>query len=187
MSCSPRGRRPDHTGGSAMSSWPKSEGSSANTTSQAEPDSPTGNGGQRLRVMTKRLAPLFSSASVHWATPSVLLTDLRKEFGVLHDPCPLLGHDMSLWDSPGGLTRPWQSPTYVNPPYGPAITKWLQKAVEEARRGITVIALVPSRTDTEWWHRYVMTATEIRFLRGRLRFGHARNSAPFPSALIIWR
>jgi hypothetical protein len=137
--------------------------------------------------MAARLAPLFSSGSVHWSTPAALRESLEREFGPLHDPCPLLGHDMSLWDSPGGLMRPWESPTYVNPPYGAAIVRWLQKACEEAQRGVTVIALVPSRTDTDWWHRYVMTAQEIRFLRGRLRFGRARRDAPFPSALAIWR
>lgn len=136
--------------------------------------------------MTTRLAPLFRSASVHWVTPDHLVRDLEREFGRLHDPCPVLGCDMSLWDSPGGLSRSWQSPTYVNPPYGSAIVKWLQKVVEEARRGVVVICLVPSRTDTSWWHDYVMTADEIRFLRGRLRFGHARHNAPFPSALAIW-
>ncbi len=124
---------------------------------------------------------------MHWETPAAVVAALTAEFGPLHDPCPLLGHDMSLWDSPGGLMRPWISPTYCNPPYGAAIVKWCQKAVEEARRGITVILLVPSRTDTTWWHDQIMTAAEIRFLRGRLRFGRARAGAPFPSALAIWR
>jgi hypothetical protein len=120
----------------------------------------------------------FSSASVHWATPEGLYQDLNKEFNFNDDPCPLHGE--------GGLDRRWGSRTFCNPPYGRSIAKWTLKALKENERGSLVVLLVPSRTDTRWWHEHIMLATEIRFLRGRLTFGDATNTAPFPSCLAIY-
>lgn len=125
---------------------------------------------------------LFSSASQHWATPHELLSVLNEEFHFNDDPCPLFGDER--YDD--GLSRPWGTRTYINPPYGSAITAWVKKAVEEAGKGKLVVALLPARTDTRWFHDYVMKATELRFLRGRLKFGGSRNSAPFPSMVVVW-
>ena len=75
----------------------------------------------------------------------------------------------------------------MNPPYGRQIGRWVQKAYESATKGATVCCLVPARTDTRWWHRYVMRAEEVRLLRGRLKFGAAKNAAPFPSAIVVFR
>ena len=122
---------------------------------------------------------LFSSASQHWATPRDLYNVLNKEFDFNDDPCPLEPKD-------DGLSREWGSRTYCNPPYGREITKWLNKAYMESLKGKLVVCLIPSRTDTRWWHEYVMFAKEIRFLRGRLKFGNAKNSAPFPSAVVVF-
>ena len=122
---------------------------------------------------------LFSSASQHWSTPKELYDELDKEFNFNDDPCPL--------HSEGGLDRRWGTRTFLNPPYGREITKWLFKAWKENMCGVTVVCLLPSRTDTRWWHEYVMNAHEIRFLRGRLKFGDSKNSAPFPSAIVIFR
>ncbi len=121
---------------------------------------------------------LFSSASQHWSTPKDLYDELDKEFHFNDDPCPLHGE--------GGLDRRWGSRTFVNPPYGREIGKWLFKVWKENMCGATVVCLLPSRTDTKWWHEYVMNADEIRFLRGRLKFGDSKNSAPFPSAVVIF-
>jgi site-specific DNA-methyltransferase (adenine-specific) len=74
----------------------------------------------------------------------------------------------------------------MNPPYGREIGKWMKKAVEEWKRGNTVVCLVPARTDTAWWHDYAIKG-EIRFIRGRLKFGGGKSSAPFPSAIVIFR
>ena len=74
----------------------------------------------------------------------------------------------------------------MNPPYGRGIGQWMQKAYESAQAGATVVCLVPARTDTAWWHDYAMRG-EITFIRGRLKFGNAKNSAPFPSALIVFK
>lgn len=84
-----------------------------------------------------------------------------------------------LKDSNGGIV-------WMNPPYGRGISAFVKKADEESKRGVTVVCLVPARTDTNWWHEYCIHH-EIRFIRGRLKFGDAKNSAPFPSALVIMR
>ena len=77
----------------------------------------------------------------------------------------------------------------MNPPYGREIGVWLKKAYESATRadnGATVVCVLPARTDASWWHDYVMKA-EVRFIRGRLTFGGSKNSAPFPTAIVIFR
>ena len=122
---------------------------------------------------------LFSSESVHWSTPKDLYEKLDEEFHFNYDPCPL----HSVEDL---LDTEWGTSTFMNPPYGREITKWIKKAYEESLKGKTIVCLIPSRTDTRWWHEYVMKAKEIRFLRGRLRFGNATNSAPFPSCVVVF-
>lgn len=120
---------------------------------------------------------LFTSASEHWATPRDLYRALDKEFHFTLDPCPLGGGKLD------GLAISWRKHrVFCNPPYGRGIAAWLAKATEPDLAAF----LVPSRTDTHWWHDYAMTATEIRFLRGRLRFGNAVNTAPFPSVVLVW-
>lgn len=122
------------------------------------------------------LAPLFSSASVHWATPKALYRDLDAEFHFTLDPCPLRA-------SEGGLLCSWAGErVYCNPPYGRGVSKWLAKM----REPDIAVYLLPARTDTKWWHEYAMQADEIRFLRGRLKFGDATNSAPFPSVILVY-
>jgi len=122
----------------------------------------------------------FLSQSIHWATPQGVYQELDAEFHFNFDPCPLGG---GLID---GLTVGWGSSTFCNPPYGNQIGKWTSKAVKEYEKGKNVVLLIPSRTDTRWWHSDIMKATEIRFIKGRLKFGQAKNSAPFPSALAIY-
>jgi hypothetical protein len=120
---------------------------------------------------------LFSSATDRWATPDDLYEALDDEFGFTLDPCRL--------DSDhNGLTRSWAGQrVYCNPPYGPGIGAWLGKAQEAD----LAVYLIPARTDTRWWHEHAPRASEIRFLRGRLKFGGSTNSAPFPSVLLVYR
>ena len=73
----------------------------------------------------------------------------------------------------------------MNPPYGRGIGLWMKKAYESSLQGVKVVCLVPARTDTAWWHDYAMKG-DIEFLRGRLKFGNAKNCAPFPSAIVIF-
>lgn len=123
---------------------------------------------------------VFTSLSDEWRTPASVYASLNAEFAFRFDPCPM--DDQSPWD---GLHLPWQFPAFVNPPYS-AIAKWVEKAYREAERG-TVVMLIPSRTDTRWWHEFVMKADEIRFVKGRLKFGTAKHNAPFPSCVVVFR
>lgn len=120
---------------------------------------------------------MFSSASDHWATPNETYEALDKEFNFNDDPCPIGGG--------GGLERQWGERTFVNPPYS-EIKEWVAYGFNQAQKGKTVVMLIPSRTDTRWWHDYVMKAKEIRFIKGRLKFNGAKNSAPFPSAIVVF-
>jgi len=124
----------------------------------------------------RKFKGLMTSLSPHWATPKWLYDELNKEFNFTDDPCPLGGA--------GGLNRDWGKRVYCNPPYGKEISKWIKKGFES--KSDIVVFLIPSRTDTKWWHDYIMKADEIRFIKGRLKFGESKNSAPFPSAIVIY-
>jgi phage N-6-adenine-methyltransferase len=87
-----------------------------------------------------------------------------------------------------GLRQPWHGVCWMNPPYGPPLRKWVKKAKESADAGATVVCLLPARTDTHWWHEWILPhAAEVRFLRGRLKFNEVGNSAPFPSVIAVFR
>lgn len=132
---------------------------------------------------------MFSQATDEWPTPQWLFEALDKEFGFTLDPCSDGGNAKcarfySVHDS--GLLKDWGNETvFMNPPYSQC-RAWMHKAYAAAQQGATVVCLVPARTDTAWWHRYAMKG-EIRLLRGRLKFGDATNTAPFPSAVIVFR
>jgi len=128
----------------------------------------------------KKFKGLMTSLSPHWATPKWLYDELNREFHFNFDPCP----KNPKFD---GLSIPWCSVNYMNPPYGRKITRWVKKAYDESLKGATVVCLLPSRTVTRWWHNYVMKAKEIRFIKGRLKFGDSKNSAPFPSCIVIFK
>jgi hypothetical protein len=123
---------------------------------------------------------LLSSKSDHWSTPPEFYDELHSEFGFTFDPCPL----MSTED---GRKVKWTGRVFCNPPYS-RITEFLKKGLYHlAMRDCDLLVyLIPARTDTAWFHDYCMKA-EIRFLRGRLKFGGSKNSAPFPSMLVIFR
>jgi hypothetical protein len=124
--------------------------------------------------------PHFSSLRMDWKTPKVLYQTLDAEFSFDHDPCP---PNFTV----DGLTTEWGQCNYVNPPYGRELPKWIAKCYEEWQKGKTVVVLIPSRTDTRWWHDYCMKATEIRYIRGRLYFDDADGRAPFPSAIVVFK
>lgn len=126
-------------------------------------------------------APLFSSATDRWATPRAVYDALNAEFGFDYDPCPLDGDGDGL--SP--LFAKWGGArVFCNPPYGPGIGDWLRRGLEAD----VAVFLIPARTDTRWFHNIVLPhADEIRFLKGRLKFGDAINAAPFPSMVVVFR
>ncbi len=122
----------------------------------------------------------FSSQRLNWQTPKAVYQILDAEFGFDFDPCPV-NPDFD------GLEVDWGQCNFVNPPYGRKISRWIAKGVLEWMKGKTVVFLIPSRTDTIWWHKFCMCATEIRFIKGRLRFDDHKNPAPFPSAIVIFK
>jgi phage N-6-adenine-methyltransferase len=131
----------------------------------------------------------FLSRTDDWATPQATFDALDAEFGFTTDVCasPENAKCRHYYDrSQDGLKQDWAGVCWCNPPYGREIGRWLRRAYEASRAGATVVCLVPARTDTGWWHEYAMRG-EVRFLRGRLTFGGARNTAPFPSAVVVFR
>ena len=134
---------------------------------------------------------MFSSEDMTWATPQDFFDKLDKEFHFTLDPCCVpetAKCDTYFTPKEDGLKQSWQGHTvFMNPPYGRAIGNWLKKAYEESlRQNTKVVCLIPSRTDTKYWHDYCMKASEIRFVKGRLKFGDSKNSAPFPSAIVVF-
>lgn len=132
----------------------------------------------------------FSSKTCEWATPDWFFDQLDAEFHFTLDPCS--SHENAKCEKhftleDDGLSKDWAGEVvYMNPPYGREIPKWIKKAHDASQRGATVVCLVPSRTDTAWWHDYAAKG-DVRFLRGRLKFGGHVNSAPFPCAVVIFR
>ena len=132
---------------------------------------------------------LFSSATDEWETPIALFDGLDVEFRFELDVCATAQNakcEQFYTREVDGLSQPWNGTCWMNPPYGRDIGRWVKKAYESSRDGAIVVCLLPARTDTRWWHDYVMRG-EVRLLRGRLRFGNATNSAPFPSAVVVFR
>lgn len=131
----------------------------------------------------------YSSNSVEWETPKDFFDKLNSEFRFTLDVCAnaqnaKCKHFYSIEED--GLKKSWKGSCWMNPPYGRKISAWIKKAYESSLSGALVVCLIPARTDTSYWHNYVMKG-EVRFIRGRLRFGGCKNSAPFPSAVIIFR
>ena len=147
---------------------------------------------------------LFSSNSAEWETPQELFDQLNKEFGFTMDVCATFENrkcEVWLGHGPGstfvdGLKHSWGSMVcWMNPPYGRDIGLWIAKASEEAQKGATVVCLLPARTDTKYVHDYIWDTethrtrqgVELRLLKGRLKFGGSKNSAPFPSMVVVFR
>ena len=132
----------------------------------------------------------FSSGTDMWATPRGLFEQLDREFHFTLDVCANAENAKCVnffGRVENGLAQDWGVHIcWMNPPYGDEIPAWIEKAYTASQHGATVVCLIPSRTDTAWWHDFVMHG-EIRFIKGRLRFGGAEHSAPFPSAIVIFR
>lgn len=134
----------------------------------------------------------YSSNTNEWETPDLFYKELDEEFHFTLDPCA--NNDNAkcskyFTKEQNGLDQSWQGNTvFMNPPYGREIGKWVKKAWEESQKGSTIVLLIPSRTDTHYWHDYCLKG-EVRFIRGRLYFksGGKTGRAPFPSAIVIFR
>lgn len=137
---------------------------------------------------------LFSSVSGEWETPPGLFDALNAEFGFTLDPCATGANakcDRYYTKADNGLAQSWANEiVFVNPPYGKVIGLWVAKCHMESQEARVVVGLLPARTDTRWWHNYVMQAAEIRLIKGRAGFywrGDRIGPAPFPSCIVVWR
>ena len=136
---------------------------------------------------------MFSSATDNWSTPQDFFDKLNDEFHFTLDVCAdENNHKCEHYYTKeiDGLSRPWIGTIWCNPPYGRKIGEWVRRAYISSQIGsATVVMLLPARTDTRWFHDYIYNKsnTEIRFIKGRLKFGGCKNSAPFPSMVVIFR
>jgi len=157
------------------------------------------------QVLMNNSKVMFSSKSDEWATPDGLYETLHAEFDFNVDGAATASNSRCTFyyclDWVDALKQSWSTdsrwiikPTvWLNPPYSQCY-EFIAKAAEEARNGCTVVCLVPSRTDTRWFHDYVwdrethqpQPGVEVRFLKGRLKFGGAKAGAPFPSMIVIF-
>lgn len=130
---------------------------------------------------------LFSSATDEWSTPNAFFQALNAEFRFELDVCATAENAKCAkyyTREQDGLAQKWGGVCWCNPPYGREVGKWVQKAAES---GCTVVMLLPARTDTKWFHEYIYGRAEVRFVRGRLKFGGSKNSAPFPIMVVVFR
>lgn len=131
----------------------------------------------------------FSSKTNEWATPQELYNQLDREFLFTLDPCATPENakcERFFTEADNGLLQSWDNErVFCNPPYGRQLKQWVKKA-SEARGGVVVL-LIPARTDTSYFHDYIYrSGAQIRFIRGRLKFGNSKNSAPFPSMVVVF-
>lgn len=130
---------------------------------------------------------MFSSKTDLWETPQELFDELNREFGFQTDVCALPENakcDEFYTPEQDGLSQQWTGVCWCNPPYGRKIGKWVKKAAESKA---TVVMLLPARTDKKWFHDYIIPNAEIRFIKGRLKFGGSKNGAPFPSMICVFQ
>lgn len=139
---------------------------------------------------SKLTSGLFTSRTEEWETPQYVFDILNKDFKFQIDVCATSENSkckIFFNKTVDGLQQEW-SPfrCWMNPPYGKNISRWMKKAFHESKRGALVVCLIPARTDTRWWHEWVMKSDEIWFVSGRLSFGNEKQSAPFPSCVVIY-
>lgn len=131
----------------------------------------------------------FSSKTDLWYTPEDFYQKYNSVYNFETDVCATDENakcEKYFTEEIDGLSQRWEGVCWMNPPYGRTISKWMKKAYESSLEGATVVCLVPARTDTNWWHDYAMKGS-IEFIKGRLKFGGSKNSAPFPSAVVVFK
>jgi phage N-6-adenine-methyltransferase len=135
---------------------------------------------------------MFSRKEDTWETPQDFYDRLDAEFNFTLDPsCAIETAKCKKFYTMAedGLKQSWEGETvYCNPPYGRVIADWVKKAYEESRKpNTTVVMLLPARTDTKWFHGYIYGKAEVRFIKGRLKFGGSQYNAPFPNMVVVFR
>lgn len=137
-----------------------------------------------------RIQACLTSNSNEWATPQKFYEELDAEFHFDLDPCATPENAkckrfFTIEDD--GLKQNWGGArVFCNPPYGREIGKWVEKCYEESLKGALCVMLIPARTDTIYFHRFIYHKAEIRFIRGRLHFNESKQGAPFPSMVVIF-
>jgi phage N-6-adenine-methyltransferase len=136
----------------------------------------------------------FQSARQDWTTPDSVFEPLRAEFGFTLDAAASAENTRAaayFTAADDGLRQDWgHHVVWLNPPYGSGgapLKSWVQKAYEASVRGATVVMLIPARTNTEWFHTYCLERAEVRFIRGRPKFGNADHGLPLPLCLVVFR
>ena len=130
----------------------------------------------------------FSSKTDMWATPQEFFDKYNNKYKFSTDVCATAENAKCphfFTAEQDGLKQDWVGSCWMNPPYGRQIKLWVKKAYESSLNGATVVCLLPARTDTSWWHDYCSKGS-VEFIRGRLKFGGSKNSAPFPSAVVVF-
>lgn len=135
---------------------------------------------------------MFSSKTDLWATPQDFFNELDAEFHFTLDVCALPENakcEQFFIPEIDGLSQPWKGRVWCNPPYGREIGQWVRRAHLAVASGgaEVVVMLLPARTDTQWFHDYIYHKAEIRFIKGRLKFGNSKNPAPFPSMVVVFK
>lgn len=133
---------------------------------------------------------MFTSNTDLWSTPQSFFDKYNTQYHFTLDVCATNENakcEQYYTKEIDGLSQEWFGVCWMNPPYGRDIKYWVKKAYESSiKNSATVVCLLPARTDTAWWHDYCMKAKHIEFIRGRLKFGDSKNSAPFPSAIVVF-
>ena len=133
---------------------------------------------------------MFTSATAEWETPQDFFDTLDALFHFTLDVCATKDNTKCarfFTQEDDGLAQAWEGVCWMNPPYGREIGKWVEKARWSALEGATVVCLLPSRTDTKWFHDTIVVGGEVYFVKGRLKFGGLTNAAPFPSIVVVFR
>lgn len=135
---------------------------------------------------------MFSTGKVEWSTPQNFYDNLNREFHFTLDPCATdENHKCEKYytKEANGLLQDWSGETvFCNPPYGRKITgEWVKKCFDESHHCKNIVMLIPARTDTKWFRQYIYhKAKEVRFIKGRLKFGGCKDAAPFPSMVVVF-
>ena len=132
---------------------------------------------------------MFSSKTDMWETPQDFFDKLNDEFHFTLDACATPENAKCArfyTKEQNGLAQKWDGVVWCNPPYCRQTGKWVEKAYNESKRGVTVVMLIPCRPDVSYFHDFILGKAEVRFVRGRLKFGGSKNSAPFPSMVVVF-
>ena len=135
---------------------------------------------------------LLSNKRNDWETPQAFFDELDREFHFTLDPCAMPDTaKCKKYYTPeqNGLLKSWIGETvFCNPPYGRELAKWIEKCALESKHA-KVVMLIPARTDTVAFHKFIYNKAEIRFVKGRIKFkvnGKEVNPAPFPSMVVVF-